>query len=66
MNINMRKEIDEWYFGDYIQNYSGGKYNILTYGTIVIFLTAVALSTEKSLEPVFFKLYIPCTFNLGE
>lgn len=66
MNNNMMKEIDEWYFGDYIQNYSGSRYNILTYGTIVIFLTAVALSTEKSLEPVFFKLYIPYTFNLVE
>ena len=66
MRNNLSNELDEWYFGDYIQNYSGDNYNLLTYGTIFIFLLAVALSTERSLQPIFYEIYIPYTFNLVE
>jgi voltage-gated potassium channel len=64
--IKSSNSVDEWYFGDYVKYFSGGKYNILTYSTIFCFLVAVALSTEKSLGDEYFNLYIPYTFNLVE
>ena len=66
MKYKIDNKVDSWYFGDYVQNFSGPNYNLLTYGIIVIFLIAVALSTEETLPAIYFKLYIPYTFNLVE
>lgn len=64
MKYNTDNKIDNWYFGDYVQNFSGSNYNLLTYGVILFFLITVALYTEKTLPEIYFNLFIPYIFNL--
>ena len=57
---------DLWYFGDYMGGFSGTNYNYIVYLSIALLLFAIALSTETGLEPVFYRLYIPYTYELIE
>ena len=61
-----KNNIDKWYFGDYRGSFSGSRYNELTYLAISVFLITVALSTERSLDPIYHSLYIPYIYNLIE
>ena len=60
------KNQDLWYFGDYLGGFSGTNYNYIVYLSIILLLFAIALSTETDLEPVFYRLYIPYTYELIE
>ena len=66
MNSRDNKNLDLWYFGDYLGGFSGANYNYIVYLSIILLLFAIALSTETGLDPIFYRLYIPYTYELIE